>query len=148
LTGLAGVLLLVAVMAIVYRQDQVEFRAIIIINDFLIPLPVAVLYWGLIREKTVLSRLLSGNIAGLLGRSSYSFYLLHTLIINYVGVPFLSSHGGFRPFYVLVALLFTWIASILLFVGYEEPLNILIRRVFKSKEKTTGMQSTLIQVKP
>jgi peptidoglycan/LPS O-acetylase OafA/YrhL len=147
LTGLAGVLLLVMAMAILYRHVPVEFRAVIIINNFLIPLPVAVLYWGLIREKTVLSRLLSSNIAGLLGRSSYSFYLLHTLVINYIGVPFLSSHGGFRPFYVLVALVVTWIASILLFVGYEEPVNMLIRRVFRSRDKSIGMQSTLFQVK-
>jgi peptidoglycan/LPS O-acetylase OafA/YrhL len=148
MTGLAGVLLLVVAMVIVYRHVPTSYRAIIIINNFLIPLPIAVLYWGLIRENTALSRLLSSKVSGLLGRSSYSFYLLHTLVINYIAVPLLLSRGGLRPLYVLVTLVATWIASILLFVGYEEPVNILIRRVFRSKDKTVGMQSTLFQVKP
>jgi peptidoglycan/LPS O-acetylase OafA/YrhL len=148
MTGLAGVLLLVVAMVIVYRHVPTHFGAIILINNFLIPLPIALLYWGLIRENTVLSRLLSSNTAGLLGRSSYSFYLLHTLVINYIAVPLQFSSGGWRPLYVLVTLLVTWLASILLFVAYEEPLNILIRRVFRSKDKTVGMQTTLFQVKP
>jgi peptidoglycan/LPS O-acetylase OafA/YrhL len=140
--------LLVVAMVIVYRHVPTHFGAIILINNFLIPLPIALLYWGLIRENTVLSRLLSSNIAGLLGRSSYSFYLLHTLVINYIAVPLQRSHDAWRPLYVLVTLVVTWFASILLFVGYEEPLNILIRRVFRSKDKAVGMQSTLFQVKP
>jgi peptidoglycan/LPS O-acetylase OafA/YrhL len=148
MTGLAGVLLLVVAMGIVYRHVPINFRAIIIINNFLIPFPIAVLYWGLMRENTVLSRLLSSNVSGLLGRSSYSFYLLHTLVIDYIGVPLLLSRGGFRPLYVLVTLVVAWFASVLLFVGYEEPVNMLIRRVFRSKDKTIGMQSTLFQVKP
>ena len=148
MAGLAGVLLLVVAMIGVYRHVPTHFGAIILINNFLIPLPIAVLYWGLIREKTVLSRLLSSNTAGLLGRSSYSFYLLHTLVINYIGVPLLLARGGFRPLYVVLTLVATWIASILLFVAYEEPVNMLIRRVFRSKDKTVGMQSTLFQVKP
>ena len=148
MAGLAGVLLLVVAMIGVYRHVPTHFGAIILINNFLIPLPIAVLYWGLIREKTVLSRLLSSNTAGLLGRSSYSFYLLHTLVINYIGVPLLLSRGGLRPLYVFVTLIATWFASILLFVAYEEPVNMLIRRVFHSKDKTVGMQSTLFQAKP
>jgi peptidoglycan/LPS O-acetylase OafA/YrhL len=148
MTGLAGVSLLVAAMAIVYRHVPISFRAIILINNFLIPVPIAVLYWGLIRENTFLSRLLSGNVAGLLGRSSYSFYLLHTLVINYIAAPLLLSRGGFRPLYVLLTLVATWFASIALFVAYEEPVNILIRRIFRSKDKTVGMEATLFQVKP
>jgi peptidoglycan/LPS O-acetylase OafA/YrhL len=148
ITGIAGVLLLVIAMIIVYRHGPLNVRAITIINNFLIPFPIAVLYWGLIRENTVLSRLLSSRVSGLLGRSSYSFYLLHTLVINYIGVPLLLFRGGFRPLYVLLTLVATWLASILLFAGYEEPVNILIRRVFRSKDKTVGLQATLFQVKP
>jgi peptidoglycan/LPS O-acetylase OafA/YrhL len=96
----------------------------------------------------VLSRLLSSKVSGLLGRSSYSFYLLHTLVINYIGVPLLLSRGGWRPLYVLVTLVVTWLASIVLFVGYEEPVNLLIRRVFRSKDKAVGMRATLFEVKP
>jgi peptidoglycan/LPS O-acetylase OafA/YrhL len=148
MTGLAGVLLLVIAMMIVYRHVPTEFAAVIVINNFLIPFPIAVLYWGLIRENTFLSRLLSRNVSGLLGRSSYSFYLLHTLVIDYIAVPLLPSQGSFRPLFVLFTLVVTWCISILLFVGYEEPINLLIRRIFRSKDKTIGMQSTLFQVKP
>jgi peptidoglycan/LPS O-acetylase OafA/YrhL len=146
--GLAGVLLLVIAMMIVYRHPPLNLRAIIIINNFLIPLPIAVLYWGLIRENTVLSRLLSSKVAGLLGRSSYSFYLLHSLVIHFIAIPLLPAQGGLRPLYVLLTLVVTWLASIALFIGYEEPMNMLIRRIFRSKDKTVGMQATLFQVKP
>jgi peptidoglycan/LPS O-acetylase OafA/YrhL len=148
MAGLAGVLLLIIAMVIVYRHVPTNFVAVMLINNFLIPFPIAVLYWGLIRENTLLSRLLSSRVSGLLGRSSYSFYLLHTLVINYIGLALLPSQSGFRPLYVLLTLVVTWCASILLFVGYEEPINLLIRRVFRSKDKTIGMQSTLFQIKP
>jgi peptidoglycan/LPS O-acetylase OafA/YrhL len=148
MAGVAGVLLLVIAMIILYRRVPINFRAIVIINNFLIPFPIALLYWGLIRENTVLSRFLSGSVSGMLGRSSYSFYLLHTLVINYISVPILLSRSGFRPLYVLLTLVATWSVSVLLFVGYEEPVNIFIRRIFRSKDKTVGMQATLFQLKP
>ena len=147
MAGIAGVLLLVIAMVIVYRHAPLNFRAIIIINNFLIPFPIVLLYWGLIRENTALSQFLSSRIAGLLGRSSYSFYLIHTLVIDYIGVPLLLSRSGFRPLYVLLTLVATWFASILLFVAYEEPVNMLIRRTLRSKDKTVGMQATLFQAK-
>jgi peptidoglycan/LPS O-acetylase OafA/YrhL len=50
----------------------------------------------LIRENTFLSRLLSKDFAGLLGRSSYSFYLVHTLVIDYVSIPYLLPIVGHR----------------------------------------------------
>jgi peptidoglycan/LPS O-acetylase OafA/YrhL len=92
-----------------------------------------VLYWGLIREDTMLSRFLSSKVCGLLARGSYSFYLLHTLIINYISLPLLTSTNGYRPLYVGVTFVVTWLIAILLFLFYEEPVNILIRQRFCSK---------------
>jgi peptidoglycan/LPS O-acetylase OafA/YrhL len=129
--GLAGVALLAAAMVVVYRHAPLDVRAIILINNVLIPFPIALLYWGLIREDTALSRLLSRNICALLGRSSYSFYLLHTLIINYVSVPFLLPLIRYRPLCVVVTFVVTWIVSIVLFAVYEEPVNLFIRRKFR-----------------
>jgi peptidoglycan/LPS O-acetylase OafA/YrhL len=148
MAGLAGVLLLIIAMVLVYRHVPTNFAHVMLINNFLIPFPIAVLYWGLIRENTFLSRLLSSRVSGLLGRSSYSFYLLHTLVIDYIALPLLPAQSSLRPLYVLLTLVVTWCASILLFVGYEEPINLLIRRVFRSKDKTIGLQSTLFQIKP
>jgi len=148
LGGLAGVVLLVAAMLIVYRHVPLNQAAIIAINNFLIPWPIVLLYWGLIRENTVLARLLSGHVAGLLGRSSYSFYLLHTLIIGYLGVPLLVRMTGYRTLCVLLTFVITWLLSVVLFVLYEEPVNLFIRRRFKSKDRWVGLQATLFQVKP
>jgi peptidoglycan/LPS O-acetylase OafA/YrhL len=146
LAGLAGVLLLIIAMLVVYRHPPLNYHAIVLINNFLIPLPIALLYWGLLREDTVLARLMSTDIAGLLGRSSYSFYLLHTLVIDYVSIPIVLAVGGYRPLSVMVTFAATWVLSVLLFVYYEEPVNLLIRRRFRSKDRSVGMQATLFQV--
>jgi peptidoglycan/LPS O-acetylase OafA/YrhL len=129
LAGLAGVSLLSLAMLLIYRHAPLDVPAIVLINNFLIPAPIALLYCGLIREDTALSRLLSGGLARLLGRSSYSFYLLHTLVIDYVGAPLLQALPGYRPVLVLGTFALAWGIAIGLFFLYEEPLNLAIRRV-------------------
>jgi peptidoglycan/LPS O-acetylase OafA/YrhL len=136
--GVAGVGLLAITMILVYRRASLDLTTIILINNFLIPFPIALLYWGLIREKTTLSQLLSSRTLRLLGRGSYSFYLLHTLIIDYVSVPLLASTGGYRPLYVVLTFTVTWIISILLFFVYEEPINVFLRERFRSKAFRTA----------
>jgi peptidoglycan/LPS O-acetylase OafA/YrhL len=136
--GVAGVGCLAIAMILIYRRASLDLGAVILINNFLIPLPIAVLYWGLIREKTLLSRLLSSKGFRLLGRGSYSFYLLHTLIIDYVSVPILAATGGYRPLVVGLTFIVTWIISILLFFVYEEPINVLLRAKFRSKTFRTA----------
>lgn len=143
--GLAGVLALIVAMVLVYQHPPLDARRIIMINNFLIPAPIALLYAGLIREDTLLSRLLSGRFAGLLGRSSYSFYLMHTLVVDYFSVRFLPV-GSHRLLCVLLTFGVTWLLSVALFLAYEEPVNIFIRRRFKSKERWVGMQATLFPV--
>jgi peptidoglycan/LPS O-acetylase OafA/YrhL len=142
LAGLAGVLLLSLAMTLVYAHPPLRMWIIILLNNFLIPVPIALLYWGLIREKSFLSWLLSTRLAALLGRSSYSFYLLHTLVIDYISVPWLLPLVGSRLVCVLVTFIVTWLASILLFVCFEEPVNMLIRRRFNQREKWVGVQPT------
>jgi peptidoglycan/LPS O-acetylase OafA/YrhL len=145
LAGIAAVAVLIIAMIMVYRQRPLNFRAIILINNFLIPAPIALLYLGLLREDTPLARALSGSTAGLLGRSSYSFYLLHSLMIdNLEPVLPLTNH---RLLSVVITFAIAWLASILLFVGYEEPVNISIRRKFRSKESWVGLQATLFRVR-
>lgn len=141
--GLAGVAALTAVMLAVYRRPPLDQAAIILTNNFLIPVPIALLYLGLIREDTTLSRALSGRLAGLLGRSSYSFYLLHMLVIDYVSVPLLGSFHVARPVLVIATFIATWLVAILLFLKFEEPVNLALRRRFKSKEASVGLGATL-----
>lgn len=131
--GLAGVTALTLVMLIIYRRPPLDYAAIVLINNFLMPAPIALLYCGLIREDTALSRALSGGLAGLLGRSSYSFYLLHMLVIDYLSMPLLAVMPHQRAALVLATFIFAWALAIALFTWYEEPLNLAIRRRLKSK---------------
>jgi peptidoglycan/LPS O-acetylase OafA/YrhL len=143
--GVAGVLLLVAAMTRIYGHAPLNLRAIILINNFLIPFPIGLLYWGFLRERTILSRILSSKFFGLLGRSSYAFYLLHTLIIDYISVPFLDSAPAYRTICGILTFLATWYISILLFLFYEEPVNLFIRNKFLSNTKQVGLQATLFR---
>ncbi|MGH8200115.1 MAG: acyltransferase family protein [Steroidobacteraceae bacterium] len=129
MAGLAGVSLLAVVMLLIYRQPHLDVPAIILINNFLIPAPIALLYCGLIRENTALSRVLSGRLAHILGRGSYSFYLLHTLVIDYLGAPLVRLLPAYRPVFVLVTFAVAWALAIALFSLYEEPVNLAIRRL-------------------
>jgi peptidoglycan/LPS O-acetylase OafA/YrhL len=141
LLGLLGVVLLIGAMAVVYSHKPLKVGAIVLINNFLIPVPIVALYWGLLRENTWLSRLLASDTAALLGRSSYSFYLLHTLVIDYVSVPWLLPLMGSRLVCVMLTFVATWIASIALFLFYEEPLNAFIRRRLRPKEGWVGARA-------
>jgi peptidoglycan/LPS O-acetylase OafA/YrhL len=143
MVGLAGVLLLVIAMMIVYGHSPLHMGTVILLNNFLIPFPIVLLYSGLIREQTWLSRLLSSRLAGLLGRSSYSFYLLHTLVIDYVSAPVLLPLIGSRPVCVVLTFIVTWLASIALFLRFEEPVNIFLRRRFRSKEPWVAVHAKL-----
>jgi peptidoglycan/LPS O-acetylase OafA/YrhL len=49
----------------------------LLVNNILLPLPIASLLWGLIHERTWLQRLLQSRLLTLLGKSSYAFYLIH-----------------------------------------------------------------------
>jgi peptidoglycan/LPS O-acetylase OafA/YrhL len=80
----------------------------------------------------------------LLGRASYSFYLLHTLIIDDISVPFLLPSLS-RPACVLLTFATTWLVAIGLFLLYEEPVNLWLRRKFHSKEYWVGVQATLFR---
>ena len=146
LAGVAGVLALAAAMVVVYRSRPLNLAAVVVLNNLLIPAPIVLLYLGLIREETALSRWCSGRLAGLLGRSSYSFYLLHTGIIRYVLLPWFPVNEH-RLLCVTGGFVMTWLLSVMLFAFYEEPVNIFIRRLFHSKERWVGLQATLFPVR-
>lgn len=138
--GLCTVAVLIVAMMLVYGRAPLDVRAVVMINNFLIPVPIVLLYWGLIRENTWLSQWLSTPLAGLLGRSSYSFYLLQGVVI-----------GAFKtlsplpPAGTLLLFGLTWAASVALFVAFEEPLNVRIRRRFRSQDQGVGMRATLFR---
>ena len=142
LAGVAAVAVLIVATLFVYHHQPLNLAAVLLLNNFLIPLPIVLLYAGLIREDTPLARWLSGRTMALLGRSSYSFYLLHTLVIQFVLLRWfpVASH---RVLCVLAGFALTWLASVVLFLAYEEPINLFIRSRFKSKAAWVGLQTTL-----
>lgn len=134
IAGLAAVATLCVAMVLIYRHPPPEgAAAIVLINNFLMPIPIALLYYGLIREETVLSRALSSGLSRILGRSSYSFYLLHMLVIDYLSAPLLRAFPGYRPGLVLATFAVTWVLAVALFIYYEEPMNLAIRRSAKPR---------------
>ncbi len=124
-----------------------------LINTFLMPLfGIAVLYYGLLTEKTWLSKLLSSKLFVLLGKSSYIFYLIHMGVFAYFISEFTASNlfsyinngvakilfiGDLQMPILKMVLktltMFVWLnlLSILMFTYIEEPLNHLIRKKFR-----------------
>ncbi|HZE85973.1 MAG TPA: acyltransferase [Puia sp.] len=131
LCGLLGILVLKIPLDNIYGHIPMDHASIILINNFLMPFPILLLYFGLITENNILARILSGKAFGLLGRSSYSFYLLHILVIMYIGKPLLFQlFGGARFPTVMLTFVLTYLLSIGLFLFYEQPLNLFIRKKF------------------
>lgn len=118
----------------------------IVTNNFIIPFPIGIFYFGLIRENTIISRLLSMRFVGLLGRSSYAFYLVHTLIIDYIATPVLRQYLSNTTLYTMLVYTLTTVISVLIYLFYEQPLNRLIRSGFRSNivaDKTSVAGSTI-----
>ncbi|MEI9959449.1 MAG: hypothetical protein WDM90_24730 [Ferruginibacter sp.] len=74
------------------------FTGGIILNNVVLPLTgIAVLYWGLLTEKNIITKLLSSKIFSLLGKSSYVFYLIHIGIF----AELFYFHVSKNPIYIL-----------------------------------------------
>jgi peptidoglycan/LPS O-acetylase OafA/YrhL len=94
-----------------------------VINTFLLPLlGVAIFYYGLVTETTLLSKLFTSKPMQLLGKSSFVFYLIHIGIIALFLGQYISN--------CLVLFIAINVISIILFKYVEEPLNNMIRNKF------------------
>ncbi len=118
----------------------------IITNNYLLPICIALFFYGLLTETTILKKILSNKTVELLGKSSYIFYLIH------LGWMYNLLHGWFdrgndyafelydkwgkdwySPFEndqlnLVYAFILLNIVSVILFKCIEEPLNHYIRR--------------------
>jgi len=92
-----------------------------VINNLILPLfGISLFYYGLLTEKTLVSRLLGSKVFVLLGKSSYVFYLIHGGVI----ATFLRR---FFPANIILFLVLNLLA-IILFLLMEKPANNYIRR--------------------
>jgi peptidoglycan/LPS O-acetylase OafA/YrhL len=85
-----------------------------VIHEFFLPVAIAVFFWGLMSEKTWVSKILSTKVFVLLGNASFVFYLIHLSYFNmklksYIYLPD-------RNFVLL------WICSIIIYLLIEKPL--------------------------
>jgi len=130
-SGVLGSLIVAALLTYASgRNEHTKQMLIIIGNNLLFPFPLALLYYGLTSERTTLAKLLASPFFGLLGRSSYAFYVIHRPVINYLGKPYIQTYLGDNRYnlYVLLMLTIVIILSIAMFILYESPLNRLIRQ--------------------
>ncbi len=149
--GLLVMSLSVGIMVIQPLSTEMPFGlyqpAGIFANNVLLPLGVAVLFYGLMKEKSLISKFLSTSFMQLLGKSSYIFYLIHIGIISKLASDF-SEYNTDRFFKWLDAKEFWWlseninytvvsiatvfiilnIVSIVLYKFIEEPVNLYIRK--------------------
>jgi peptidoglycan/LPS O-acetylase OafA/YrhL len=127
--GIAGALLVIGWMSTL--QSPTKFGLFepmgMVLNDLLLPVFLGIGILGLVLERSIASRLLSTELFLILGRSSYAFYLLHMSVFTAVFVRFLPAGSDvIRMGLLLVAMN---VASVLLYVLYERPANLLVKRV-------------------
>jgi peptidoglycan/LPS O-acetylase OafA/YrhL len=148
--GVLGVVIAVSVLVFLPLNGR-EFGLYhpfgIFTNNIILPIAIAVLYYGLIIEKSWLQKFLSSATIQLLGKSSYIFYLIHIGVIatflknisrNTIDLLFnwFDNHGlewlpeKLNDSILFIALVFVLLnlVSIVLYKLMEEPLNLAIRK--------------------
>jgi peptidoglycan/LPS O-acetylase OafA/YrhL len=122
--GFAGLILSLILMAYFHAaaaggDGGFSWNELLVYNFLSVPF-IGAIIWGLVREQTWISRLFATETFQVLGKSSYSFYLIHIGIIHSLIGKFISEN---------VFLLFTLLilAAMALWHFIEEPMNELIR---------------------
>lgn len=91
------------------------------VNNIALPmLGIAILFYGLLKERTLLSRFLSTETMVFLGKSSYVFYLVHFGVFSHITLKFTNN--------MLLHFVIINVFSILIFKFFEEPVNLFIRK--------------------
>jgi peptidoglycan/LPS O-acetylase OafA/YrhL len=109
----------------------------LVINNYIAPIAVALLFWSLINERSAFQRILSTKVFEVLGKSSYTLYLIHYGTYSYLVSRYISSN-------LLIEILILQLSAILAWKFIEEPLNHRIRTLFS---KTRDREALLKIVK-
>ena len=110
-----------------------------VLNNFVLPVFFCLLFFGLITEQSLFRRFLSSKLMVLLGKSSYSFYLIHIgIFLNVLAfiLPITTLMAPFPNLWIYFAgfLLMNLFALAIYFL-IERPMNIFLRRTLSSKPK-------------
>ena len=118
LVGVIGIFLLVIAFTFYHRQTWQG----VILNTSILPVAICSLFLGLIREPTYLRKLLETKLFDLLGKSSYSFYLIHMGVIQLLIVKYISRNE-------LVYFLLLNALAVLLHKVVEEPCHQVLKKL-------------------
>jgi len=152
IAGIIAIGICLSILAAMPLTADIKFGlhhpAGIFTNNVLLPVSVALLFYGLIKEQSIIRRILSTGFMQLLGKSSYIFYLIHigfiAVIISTTGqnicdkfqdwlddhnYTWLSQHFSFSILFLSLVFIALNIISIVLFKLVEEPMNRLIRKI-------------------
>jgi len=117
-TGLALVILCISGLSLSWQYQEV-YLSIILDNVFL-SFAIAIFFWGLITEKSLVSTFLSSRIMRLLGKSSYAFYLIHVGVCQQFLETYISGN-------TMVQFLLLNMVAIAVYKWIETPLMLLIK---------------------
>lgn len=120
--GLLGIIINIYFLSLLKIENGVGTDTILgkIINTLILPcFGIAPFFYGLIREKTIISKILSKDLFVLLGNSSYVFYLIHIGIFTILFEKLTTN--------IFCLFLFLNLIAVLCFLYIEKPLNFFFR---------------------
>jgi len=126
---LAGALYIIVCIALLainrnYSLQHSQFLLFeTLINNLLLPFGIALFFYGLLTERSFVRKILETGTMGLLGKSSYVFYLIHNGFL--FSFFYLTLHLNLPVIFILLIGI-----SILLYLFAEKPLNTIIRKKF------------------
>jgi hypothetical protein len=145
--GIAGSIAIMACIPLNGIEYGLYHPIGIITNNLVLPIGIALFYFGVIKENSLIRKFLSSATMQLLGKSSYIFYLIHIGVIANLAKGITRTwvdcffewleNNGYDRFseYVNDSVLFIGtvfillnIVSIFLYKFIEEPLNLYIRK--------------------
>ena len=122
LIGIIGIVLNIYLLSIlkIGNCDGIESLQGKVINTLILPcFGIAPLFYGLIKEKTIISKFLASDLLVLLGKSSYAFYLIH------IGIFMITLEKiKTNTFYLFV---FLNLIAIFFYLYIEKPSNVYFR---------------------
>jgi len=140
LTGFVGIFACLCFMIYYVRPRGQFFGAsgMLLLNGIM-PLFIGCLIFGLVHEQTIIKRFLSTRTFGLLGKTSYAFYLLDmTFFMTYLSPYYVNNIVGSGGVMSVVAKFLVMILiAIALYFVVENPFNYIIRRLFRLKDSVS-----------
>ena len=124
--GFVGIFIVLLVLSqvdnvtLLGSENLFTWKGLVIYNIISIPF-IGALIWGLTHERTWISKLFSTELFQVLGKSSYSFYLIHFGIVPSIIIKLITTN-------VFVVFLLMVLVSYLFWRFIEEPMNERIRQ--------------------